>query len=215
MFTNLPLGLQLIITGTVTTLIIFGLCFIIWMVISRALSTLEKRNQLSRQILLPIRMILRYGIFFAGAVFAISAFGVSIGNFWTFLSTVLGLIAIGFVAVWSVLSNISATFIILGIKPFRVGDYVILQGEEAFGKVINLDFMFTTLQRENGDIFKIPNNHFFQKSFLRPADNGKSKEIQLQKELDSNKTVQDIDHSNANLEGIETAGTKSMPTKSA
>lgn len=155
-------------TSILFALAIGGLCFALWALISRGLNSLEKNARISPSMLFPIRMSIRYGLTIAGILFALSAIGIPIGNFWTFLSAVLGLVAIGFVAVWSVLSNISSTFFIIGLKPFSIGDDISLEGTDISGKVVTLDFMFTTIQKSNGDLFKIPNNLFFQKAMLLP-----------------------------------------------
>lgn len=96
------------------------------------------------------------------------------GNFWTFISTVLGLVAIGFLAVWSVLSNLSSTVFLLGLKPFKVGDHIAIVGEEVNGEVIDINPMFTTLRQRNGDLFTVPNNQFFQKAIVSPAESTES-----------------------------------------
>jgi len=158
--------IQSLIISTLIALAIGLLCFFLWALVSRGLTSLEKNARISQKMLIPVRMAFRYGLTIAGILFAISAFGIPIGNFWTFISAVLGLVAIGFVAVWSVLSNISSTFFIIGLKPFSVGDEISLEGTDIAGKVVNLDFMFTTIQKPNGDQFKIPNNLFFQKALL-------------------------------------------------
>ena len=85
------------------------------------------------------------------------------GNFWIIISGVLGLIAIGFVAVWSILSNILAGLILLFSKLFKKGDELIFLPENIQGKIVELDFMFIFLKDEEGNFFQIPNNMVFQK----------------------------------------------------
>lgn len=82
----------------------------------------------------------------------------------TMLTTVLAMVAIGFVAVWSLVSHISATFILMVTKPFRVHDIISFVGEDIKGEVIDLTLFYTTLRHEDGDEFRVPNNMFFQKS---------------------------------------------------
>lgn len=137
---------------------------------SRLIRRIEKSMRLNKQALIPLRMSVRYAILLAAATMTVTALGYDIGNFWTLLSTILGLIAIGFVAVWSVLSNVSSTFLIFSFKPFRVGDYVALVGDDTSGQVVDVNFMFTTLRRKDGDLFRVPNNQFFQKSVQHPRD---------------------------------------------
>lgn len=197
-FSNLDF--EAIIKGAISAVLIIGAAFLIWLVVCRALNLLEKRSKLSKTLLLPIRLVLRYGIVVITLLLVISAFGIPIGNFWTFVSTLLGLIAIGFVAVWSMLSNVSATFLLLMFQPFRVGDYVRVVGEETKGVVTDINFIFTTLRTLKGDIYTVPNNMFFQKAVLRPID----REAQEKEpDEDASKEQAAPDHSQQNLEGIK------------
>lgn len=97
----------------------------------------------------------------------------------TMLTTVLAMIAIGFVAVWSLLSHVMATFVLMITKPFRVHDVIGFVGEEIKGEVTDLTLFYTTLRAEDGDEFRIPNNMFFQKS-MRITKGGGKKELDEQ-----------------------------------
>ncbi len=162
--------LDAILRHALTTTGILLMAFAIWLLLSRGLNALERRTKISQAVLLPVRLALRYGIMLVAALLLFSTYGIQIGSFWTVVSTVIGLVAIGFVAVWSVLSNLSATFLLLIFQPFRVGDYVAIVGEEVKGRVIDINFMFTTIRSLSGDTFQVPNNQFFQKSSIKPAD---------------------------------------------
>jgi small-conductance mechanosensitive channel len=80
------------------------------------------------------------------------------------LSAALALVAIGFFAVWSVLSNLLCALMLVVVKPFRVGDSIEVCGDGLKGKVIDLNFAFVTLREEEGALIRVPNNQFFQKS---------------------------------------------------
>lgn len=196
------IDLETLLKNTLSTIVIILAALFVWVAISRALTLLEKRPRLSKSLLLPVRLVLRYAVVIVAILLIISAYGIPIGNFWTFVSTLLGLIAIGFVAVWSVLSNFSAAFFLLMFQPFRVGDYVRIVGEDVKGVVIDINFMFTTLQSLKGDVYTVPNNLFFQKSMLKPVD----KEAQEREDdapvPDEGKQAREPDHSQQNLEGI-------------
>ncbi len=181
-----------------TILILVG-ALLFWLAVSRGFKALESRSQVSQALLMPLKLLARYVVVLIVLLLCLTAYGIPIGSFWTLVSTTLGLVAIGFVAVWSVLSNISSTFLILLVQPFRMGDYVCLVGEEVMGKVVDINFLFTTVRKGSGDVYKVPNNQFFQKCLLRPAD----PERLEAKSSDGEKSTS-IDHSQANLEGIET-----------
>lgn len=180
-----------------TGIILLG-AFAIWLVLSRALKALEARAKVSSTLLMPLKLLLRYGVVLVALLLCLTAYGIPIGSFWTLVSTTLGLVAIGFVAVWSVLSNISSTFLIMIAHPFRVGDYVSLVGEEVMGRVVDINFLFTTIRKGSGDVFMVPNNQFFQKCLLHPVDPSK-----LEAGAEPKDPEASIDHSQANLEGIE------------
>lgn len=189
----------------ITTVAIVLIAIAFWLVISKSLNVLKKHPRVSSQLVLPIRLALRYLLIIVTIILLLNTYGIPIGNFWTFISTLLGLVAIGFVAVWSVLSNISSTFLILLFQPIRVGDYVQIVGEEVKGTVQDINFMFTTLRTHEGDVYRVPNNQFFQKSILKPAHSDQDKKVA---DVDDSEKAKDsaIDHSQQNLEGTPLDG---------
>lgn len=100
-------------------------------------------------------------------------FGVSVTSLWATLSGIAALIALGFVAMWSVLSHVSCSILLVVFSPFRIGDEIEVQDPTATvimrGRVIGINMMFTTLQAidevhgETENLIRIPNNIFFQK----------------------------------------------------
>lgn len=94
---------------------------------------------------------------------------------WAVLSAALVALAVGFVALWSVLSNAVCALLILSIRPFRMGDRVeILEPSDRkpgiVGRVCDLSLMFTTLEVEDEEVddqralLRVPNSIFFQKA---------------------------------------------------
>lgn len=102
---------------------------------------------------------------------------------WTLLSTLLAMVAIGFVAVWSILSNVTATLVILIWRPFNVGEWVTLKPEDIAGEVIDINFIYTLLKDEEGQIIAVPNNLFAQKFIARQLSKQKP-ERTLAEQLD-------------------------------
>ncbi|WP_425392002.1 mechanosensitive ion channel domain-containing protein [Ekhidna sp.] len=87
--------------------------------------------------------------------------GGDLNNLWISIGSILGVIAIGFFAIWSILSNIVAGIIIYTINPFKITDTLVLVEKEVTGKVIDIGLIYTKLQDKDG-IFTVPNNVFFQ-----------------------------------------------------
>ncbi|WP_420318516.1 mechanosensitive ion channel family protein [Ekhidna sp.] len=87
--------------------------------------------------------------------------GGDLNNLWVSIGSILGVIAIGFFAIWSILSNIVAGIIIYTINPFKITDTLVLVEKDVTGKVIDIGLIYTKLQDKDG-IFTVPNNIFFQ-----------------------------------------------------
>jgi small-conductance mechanosensitive channel len=115
----------------------------------------------------PVRLMLRYAILLIALALILSLWGFQIGTILALIGSVLGLVAIGFVAVWSVLSNFLCTFVLVVFKPFSVGDELELPADNVKGRVTDLSLIFTTLQVSGNETVMIPNNTFFQRVFKR------------------------------------------------
>jgi len=92
---------------------------------------------------------------------------------WAVVSAGLVAVAVGFVALWSVASNVVCSFMILAFRPFRMGDQIEIvepsKPEPGIrGIVIDLNLMFTTLEEAETDddrvLVRVPNSVFFLKS---------------------------------------------------
>lgn len=98
------------------------------------------------------------------------AVGIDLQGLWSTIMAALSLIAIGFVAMWSILSHMLASVLIVIFRPFEVGDRVeILGDDEIIGEVTDLNPVYTTLRAADGGTLQVPNNVFFQKALKRHA----------------------------------------------
>jgi len=148
----------------------------------RTLRLLARRTHLSEADVQPVVYVVRWLFRIIGIVLILGVLGFELGGIWAMISTVLGLVAIGFVAVWSLLSNASSTVLILFLRPFQIGDDLEIAGEPVSGRVIDLNFFYTTLIDSEGRLLQVPNNHFFQKTTKRRRNAG---EISLAQQLNS------------------------------
>ena len=100
-------------------------------------------------------------------VLGLQLLGVDVSHILTMMSTFLVLIAVGFIAFWSVLTNILCGFLLLVFRHFRFGDVIELRDPEKdtglTGKAIGLNLFYTTLRMVNnsGAYIKIPKPCFF------------------------------------------------------
>lgn len=154
---------ELLTNLAISGLIILAACFVFYF-LRRAVDFVARTTKLSDSAMPVLQMILRLGLVILTAALVGSVFK---QNIFTGLVTVAGLVAIGFVAVWSILSNVLCTFVLILFKPFAIGDEVEFPAESVGGKVVDLSLMYTTLKTSDGAFVQIPNNMFFQKIFKR------------------------------------------------
>lgn len=150
----------------VSLLVIFG-GMLLNIVINRSLSLLARRTHLAEADVIPARKVLRWLIRVITVIIVLGVFGFELGGIWSMLSTIFAMVAIGFVAVWSLLSHASATVLLVIVRPFNIGDDIAIPSENASGRVVDLNFFFTTLLSHDGTEWRIPNNLFFQKVIKR------------------------------------------------
>ena len=152
------------VIGLVAFLVFFGL--------RRLFQYFLRRANLPLQTFGPVRLTLRYAVLILAATMIMNVWGINTDALLTVLGTMLGLVAIGFVAVWSVLSNLLCTFVLILFKPFSVGDDLEIPADSISGKVVDLTLIFTTLRSSDGEYLQVPNNMFFQKIFKRRIGKG-------------------------------------------
>ncbi len=133
--------------------------------VGRAVEWLAVRLQAPRLTLRPLVVTGRFLVLLiALSTCADHFFGV---DFFALMGGVLALIAIGFFAVWSTLSNVLCSLFLLTVRPFHMGDEVELLPDPVRGRVTDLNLFFTTLATEDGRLVQIPNNLFFQRVAIR------------------------------------------------
>ena len=99
------------------------------------------------------------------AMALLELWGVNLAGLWTLLISGAAVIGVGFLAVWTMVSNITASLFLTIWRPFHLGATVELLPENLKGRVIDRNMMFTSVRDETGNILQIPNNLFFQKVF--------------------------------------------------
>lgn len=112
----------------------------------------------------------RWGIIGGLTLVALLGFGIDLKGLWSTVAATLSLVAIGFVAMWSILSHMLAAILIIVFQPFELGDRVEIVGDDPVaGEVYGLNPVYTSLRTEDGGTLLVPNNLFFQKTIKRHA----------------------------------------------
>ena len=140
--------------------------FIGYAIASRGLRLAQLSGRMPRSVVWMLRKVLRWIATLLGVVLILQVLGVFESVF-TAVAGALTLVAVGFVAFWSVLSNLFCALILMASRPFRLGDRLTFTGDNLTGTVIDFNLLFTTLQVEQNRVLQVPNNMFFQRMFLR------------------------------------------------
>ncbi|MEM6334662.1 MAG: mechanosensitive ion channel family protein [Planctomycetota bacterium] len=151
--------------GLLKTIVVLLLAYAAYRLLNLVLNRLERRYRVDPSIVASLRTLLRWLAAGLTVAAVVQAWGVF--ELWTVVTTVVALVAIGFVAVWSVLSNMSCSVMLLTTRMFRVGDRVEILPENIAGKVAAINLLYTTLNTDDGDELSVPNNMFFQKIVKR------------------------------------------------
>ncbi|WP_271409739.1 mechanosensitive ion channel family protein [Pseudomonas sp. Q1-7] len=157
-------------------LLVILLAWLVQRIVTRGISRLgERYPQLPKELLLPLRGLMRWMILGSAFMLVLERFGVSAEVLWAALTGFTAVAAVAFFAIWSVLSNMFCAVLIFSLGPFRMGDKVEVvesadkQGVK--GRVIAINLFYTTLEdvsEENqGALVQVPNSLFFQKAVRR------------------------------------------------
>jgi small-conductance mechanosensitive channel len=173
---------DLIRSGTIVAIAV-----LLIIILKRVLDLALKRTTLPLLMFRPLRIILYYLVLILAVASVLNVWGIRTETLLASLGAVLGLIAIGFVAVWSILSNFLCTFVLIMIKPFSIGDEIEIPADSVSGKVVDLTMMFTVLRTDKDEYVQVPNNQFFQKIFKRKIG---SSPVSLEEQLVQTKPVE-------------------------
>jgi small-conductance mechanosensitive channel len=150
----------------------------------------ESLRQLAPRLHLPYETVLTATRLLVGALWLIAAmlvleiWGVNVGGLWTVLVSAATIVGVGFLATWTMISNITASFFIAFWRPFRLGDTIEVLPENLSGRVIDTNLMFIVVRENSGAVIQIPNNLFFQKMFRVSGNDTKT----LFEEYESSRT---------------------------
>ncbi|EJG1859767.1 TPA: mechanosensitive ion channel domain-containing protein [Vibrio parahaemolyticus] len=109
-------------------------------------------------------------LFLTASVFAIIT-GIGYGDVSLFLSSIFAVLGVAFIAQWSILSNITASFLIFFVFPYRVGDRikVVDKDEDISGEIQEIRMFHVLIKHDNGNLITYPNNLMLQKAVLKLA----------------------------------------------
>ncbi|MDF0706139.1 mechanosensitive ion channel family protein [Flagellimonas okinawensis] len=116
----------------------------------------------SRKIIFYLSNLLFYLLAFIGISLI---WGVNLEDFSVFLSSILAILGVGFVAQWSILSNLTASVILFFNHPLRLGDRIRVMDKDFdwTGKVEDISGFYLFMRTDDGKRITIPTNLVIQK----------------------------------------------------
>jgi small-conductance mechanosensitive channel len=166
-------------------------------ILSYLLRTRLSVRQLADRLRVPYETVLTTTRLLIGALWVVAAmlaleiWGVSFGGLWALLASVATIVGVGFLATWTMISNVTASFFIAFWRPFHLGDKIEMLPENLSGRVIDRNLMFVVVREDSGAIIQIPNNLFFQRMFKVSGSSNKT----LFEEYESNADLADRNRS--------------------
>ncbi|ELK2034875.1 mechanosensitive ion channel family protein [Vibrio vulnificus] len=118
-------------------------------------------------------------LFLFVSIFLVIA-GIGYGDVSLFLSSIFAVLGVAFIAQWSILSNVTASFLIFFVFPYKVGDRikVVDKDEDISGEILDISMFHVLIKHDNGHVITYPNNLMLQKAVLKlgkkPPQNAKS-----------------------------------------
>lgn len=150
-----------ILVTAILLVVFFGLNFISKRAIRRfgKTSSIDVNN---RKIIFYLSNLFFYGV---GIVLITLIWGVNLEEFTVFISSILAILGIGFVAQWSILSNLTASVILFFSHPLRLGDRVRVLDKDFdwTGKVEDISGFYLFMRTDDGRRISIPTNLVIQK----------------------------------------------------
>jgi len=156
-----PIHLQIIETVILLLLLLAGN-----MIFRKALSRIDKKVRFALERKRIIYKIVHLFIAILVIIGLIAIWGVDPKQLFLFLTSILTILAVGFFAQWSILSNITASLILFFTHPIHIGGYIKIVDKDLpiEGIVENITIFFLYIRTPEGELLSIPNMLVMQKT---------------------------------------------------
>ncbi len=110
------------------------------------------------------------GLAVVAALIVLLVWGIDYRSVFLFASSIVAVLGVGFVAQWSILSNITASIVIFFNYRTRLGDRIrVLDSEDAGieGVIADINLFHVVIRDDAGNLIHHPNNLFIQKPVMK------------------------------------------------
>lgn len=147
------------------TIIVLILLFFIRYVANKSLKKIHAKFDFHKARLAIITKLTNILLYVTSIIFIAFVWGVEERQLLVYVSSFLTLVAIGFFAQWSILSNITAGLILFINYPVKIGDSITLMEKDydITGEISDIGVFFVTLKNEKGEFIALPNSVILQR----------------------------------------------------
>jgi small-conductance mechanosensitive channel len=127
---------------------------------------------------LYLKKMVKYGMLALVAVTVGLIWGVDLASLWIVVSSLFGIIGIALFAQWSLLSNVTSSFVLYFSASFKIDDTVTIKdGDNSVsGRVVDMTLFYIRIRNAEGDTVSVPNNLMLQKAVVRHGNVGAAPE---------------------------------------
>jgi small conductance mechanosensitive channel len=162
MFINMTYFLQVVLPALIA--IVIGV--IIERILAYLVSKFGKRRELDPSHVHLLKLIARWLIIIVLVIVVAGIFGIGARSIWVSLAAFIAMMVLGFFAAWSILSNLLAFLIIMVVRPFRMGNSVVVMPENIAGEIIDINLLYHKLKTKGDGVILVPNVTFITKFVL-------------------------------------------------
>ena len=149
----------------ITTAVVIILYFVVRYALKRIMTRYSQRTSVSRTSMALIKRTLIFILAITAIIIIATVWGVRPQNIFLTLSSIFAVIGVALFAQWSLLSNITAGFVLLFSLQLRIGDTIKILDKDfpVIAEVEDIRTFYIYLRGEDKERYVYPNNILLQK----------------------------------------------------
>ena len=156
----------LILKNLILSVVAMVVIYILSYLLKKQAKKIQQKRHIKRARYFAVKRLISLFSMILLTSILIFIWGVNVKNLWISIAGILAMIAVAFFAVWSLVGNILAGFIIFFASPFKINDTIEILPDGIAGRVLAINTFYTVVTDSEDNYINIPNSLFFQK-FIR------------------------------------------------
>ena len=143
----------LTLTSILPKLLLIVICLIVVKILLKITAKILEKSKLDKGLHAIIRSVVKILLLFVAVMIVAASFGINVSSLLAVLS--IAGVAVS-LAIQDILSNFFSGVVLLGSKPFKVGDYVTIGGQS--GTIVETGLTHTKLHTVDNQVILVPNS---------------------------------------------------------